>query len=144
MVDLVVIQKAYGWTVADDGELCGLVAGDMGYEDTGIMIPEVVELRTKVEALELDRQQRIDHECILHKVRAEAEDRADKAEADWDRLRDAVFGSEDHPCINRAAAEDAAVRVRTIKNRLRDAVEALTKGHEPLCLCAGCEALRPF
>lgn len=26
--------QAYGWTLDDEGYLCGLVAGDMGYEQT--------------------------------------------------------------------------------------------------------------
>ena len=38
-IDLPVIKAAYGFTVADDGEIYGLVAGDMGYEPTGIKIP---------------------------------------------------------------------------------------------------------
>lgn len=38
-VDLDVIMEAYEFTISDDGEVYGLVAGDMGYEKTGISIP---------------------------------------------------------------------------------------------------------
>lgn len=38
-VDLDVIMEAYKFTISDDGEVYGLVAGDMGYEKTGISIP---------------------------------------------------------------------------------------------------------
>ena len=34
------IKKSYGWTIASDGTLFGLVAGDMGYEATHIVIPK--------------------------------------------------------------------------------------------------------
>jgi hypothetical protein len=37
--DLEVIKKAYGWTIGNNGEVFGLVAGDMGYELTNIEIP---------------------------------------------------------------------------------------------------------
>lgn len=37
--NLEVIKQAYGFTIADNGEIHGLVAGDMGYEPTNIMIP---------------------------------------------------------------------------------------------------------
>lgn len=43
-VDLDVIMEAYEFTISDDGEVYGLVAGDMGYEKTGIIIP-VEDLR---------------------------------------------------------------------------------------------------
>lgn len=39
MIDIDVINSAYGWTIGNDGEVWGLVAGDMGYEKTGIKIP---------------------------------------------------------------------------------------------------------
>jgi hypothetical protein len=35
-----VIQKSYGFTIDVHGEVCGLVAGDMGYEGTGIFLDE--------------------------------------------------------------------------------------------------------
>ena len=38
-VNLDVISRAYGWTIDVNGQVCGLVAGDMGYEGTGIVIP---------------------------------------------------------------------------------------------------------
>lgn len=38
-IDLDVLRKAYGWTVDYTGQVCGLVAGDMGYDGTGIVIP---------------------------------------------------------------------------------------------------------
>lgn len=38
-VRIEVIKSAYDFTIADDGEVHGLVAGDMGYEGTGIKIP---------------------------------------------------------------------------------------------------------
>jgi hypothetical protein len=38
-IDLNVIKKASGWTLANDGQVCGLIAGDQGYEATGIYIP---------------------------------------------------------------------------------------------------------
>jgi hypothetical protein len=38
-IDLDVIMDAYAFTVADDGVVWGLTAGDMGYENTGITIP---------------------------------------------------------------------------------------------------------
>ncbi len=38
-IDYEVIKTAYEFTVADDGEIYGLVAGDHGYEATGIAIP---------------------------------------------------------------------------------------------------------
>lgn len=34
-----VLKQSYGFTISDDGEIYGLVAGDMGYEKTGIFIP---------------------------------------------------------------------------------------------------------
>jgi hypothetical protein len=37
--DLEIIKQAYGFTIANDGEVHGLIAGDMGYEPTNIMIP---------------------------------------------------------------------------------------------------------
>ena len=30
--------RAYGWTVTRDGNLAGLTAGDMGYEDAGMTL----------------------------------------------------------------------------------------------------------
>ncbi len=38
-VDLDVIKRAYGWSIAEDGEVTGLVSGDMGYAGTGIVLP---------------------------------------------------------------------------------------------------------
>lgn len=38
-VDLEIVKEAYAFTVADDGVVWGLTAGDMGYENTGIEIP---------------------------------------------------------------------------------------------------------
>lgn len=38
-IDLKVICEAYGWTIDINGQVCGLVAGDMGYDETGIVIP---------------------------------------------------------------------------------------------------------
>lgn len=35
-----VVRTAYGWTVDIDGRVYGLVAGDMGYDPTGIVIPD--------------------------------------------------------------------------------------------------------
>jgi hypothetical protein len=37
---LKVVRHAYGWLLDIDGRLCGLVAGDMGYESTHIVIPK--------------------------------------------------------------------------------------------------------
>ena len=37
-LDIGVINRSYGWTIATNGELHGLVAGDMGYEPTGIVL----------------------------------------------------------------------------------------------------------
>lgn len=37
--DIEVIKDSYGFTISDDGEVYGLVAGDQGYESTNIMIP---------------------------------------------------------------------------------------------------------
>lgn len=36
-----IIKAAYGWTIDIHGELHGLVAGDMGYEPTGIKLDGV-------------------------------------------------------------------------------------------------------
>lgn len=33
-----IYEKAYGWEMSDDGELHGLVAGDMGFDDTGVTL----------------------------------------------------------------------------------------------------------
>jgi hypothetical protein len=33
-----IVAHAYGWTIADDGELHGLVAGDHGYEPSGLRL----------------------------------------------------------------------------------------------------------
>jgi hypothetical protein len=33
-----VLRRSYGFTLDDDGEVHGLVAGDMGYEPTGIKL----------------------------------------------------------------------------------------------------------
>lgn len=38
-ISLDVIRRSYGWTLDNDGQVCGLVSGNMGYEDTGIFIP---------------------------------------------------------------------------------------------------------
>lgn len=38
-IKLDVITRAYGWTISTEGEVAGLIAGDMGYEGTGIKIP---------------------------------------------------------------------------------------------------------
>lgn len=38
-VDLEVVKKAYGWSIAEDGQVHGLTAGDMGFEPSGIFIP---------------------------------------------------------------------------------------------------------
>lgn len=35
-----VVQKAYDWAIGNDGTIYGLVAGDMGYDATHIVIPE--------------------------------------------------------------------------------------------------------
>jgi len=35
-----VLLRSYDFTVDFDGQVCGLVAGDMGYEDTGIFIDD--------------------------------------------------------------------------------------------------------
>ena len=37
-IKLDVIKQAYGWTISNDGEVLALVAGDEGYERTGIKI----------------------------------------------------------------------------------------------------------
>ena len=37
---LEIIKKSYGWSIASDGTLFGLVAGDMGYEATHIVVPK--------------------------------------------------------------------------------------------------------
>jgi hypothetical protein len=37
-IDMDVIQRAYAWTLSAEGEVYGLVAGDMGYEPTGIVV----------------------------------------------------------------------------------------------------------
>ncbi|MBX9760676.1 MAG: hypothetical protein K2Y29_17990 [Beijerinckiaceae bacterium] len=37
---LLIVQSAYGWTLTDDGRLIGLVAGDMGYASTSIVLDE--------------------------------------------------------------------------------------------------------
>ncbi len=39
-VRLDIIQQSYGWTIGRDNHLYGLIAGDMGYEDTGIVIDD--------------------------------------------------------------------------------------------------------
>ena len=39
-IDYEVIKKSYDFTIDVDGQLCGLTAGDMGYEDTGIFVDE--------------------------------------------------------------------------------------------------------
>lgn len=41
LVNLEVLNSAYCWTISADGELFGLVAGDMGYEPTGIKLDDV-------------------------------------------------------------------------------------------------------
>lgn len=41
MIDLKVVQEAYDFTIGTDGELYGLVTGDMGYEPTGIKLDHV-------------------------------------------------------------------------------------------------------
>ena len=38
MLNIDVINSAYGWTIDEDGEVLGLVNGDMGYEKTGIKL----------------------------------------------------------------------------------------------------------
>jgi len=35
-----VLLRSYDFTIDVDGQVCGLVAGDMGYEDTGIFIDD--------------------------------------------------------------------------------------------------------
>lgn len=35
-----IVRAAYGWTLTDDGRLCGLVAGDMGYAATSIVLDD--------------------------------------------------------------------------------------------------------
>ncbi len=37
-VNFDVIKRSYGWSIGSDGQLYGLVAGDMGYEPTGIFL----------------------------------------------------------------------------------------------------------
>lgn len=37
---IAIVKKAYNWTVANDGTVCGLVAGDMGWAGTCIVIPK--------------------------------------------------------------------------------------------------------
>lgn len=37
-IDCSVVQSAYDWTISDDGEVLGLIAGDLGYERTGIKL----------------------------------------------------------------------------------------------------------
>jgi hypothetical protein len=39
-IDLEVITTAYGWSIDREGQVWGLVAGDQGYEPTGIVIPK--------------------------------------------------------------------------------------------------------
>jgi DNA/RNA-binding domain of Phe-tRNA-synthetase-like protein len=36
---LEIIKQSYGFTISNDGEVYGLVAGDQGYEFTNIVIP---------------------------------------------------------------------------------------------------------
>ena len=38
--NLDVIRKSYGFTIDINGQMCGLVAGDMGYEDTGMFVDD--------------------------------------------------------------------------------------------------------
>jgi len=35
-----IVKAAYGWTLDDDGRLYGLVAGDMGYASTSIVLDD--------------------------------------------------------------------------------------------------------
>jgi hypothetical protein len=51
-VRLDVVQRAYGWTIGRDNHLYGLVAGDMGYEDTGIVIDDGSNISCKRELKE--------------------------------------------------------------------------------------------
>lgn len=37
-INLDAIQRAYGWTISDTAELLALTSGDMGYENTGIVL----------------------------------------------------------------------------------------------------------
>ena len=37
--DSKIIEQSYGFTISNDGEVYGLIAGDMGYEPTNIVIP---------------------------------------------------------------------------------------------------------
>lgn len=34
--------EAYGWTVDDEGYLCGLVSGDMGYDQTDMKLTDLM------------------------------------------------------------------------------------------------------
>jgi hypothetical protein len=74
-IDLLTIKSSYGWTIADDGEVHGLVAGDMGYEPTGIKIPvEDLEAWAKYNykpTIELDSLN------LMHYIRE-----------NWDELKD--------------------------------------------------------
>ena len=39
-LDMDVIKRAYGWRLSVDGEIWGLIAGDQGYEPTGIFLDD--------------------------------------------------------------------------------------------------------
>jgi len=44
-VKLGVVRKSYGWTLDNEGQVLGLIAGDMGFESTGITLDkETVEI----------------------------------------------------------------------------------------------------
>lgn len=45
-----VAARSYGWTISYGGELNGLIAGDMGYEGTGISLHTLLETALEVEA----------------------------------------------------------------------------------------------
>ncbi|CAH7202319.1 conserved hypothetical protein [Vibrio chagasii] len=38
VIDLMVVSKSYGWAMSTDGEVYGLIAGDQGFEKTGIQL----------------------------------------------------------------------------------------------------------
>lgn len=88
-ISLTVIRQAYGWAVDIDGKVLGLVAGDMGYEETGIVIDtEHRDASHYLVRKAEDEVQRLQQYCM--EVEADAGAQFNRAETAKARLADAV------------------------------------------------------
>ena len=81
--DLDVVKRAYGWTFDVDGQLCGLTAGDMGYEDARMWLDH--RTKTWVDELSAFEDERI-------KIKAEIT-RLQSALAQAEQERDALHAA---------------------------------------------------